>query len=128
MTLYEALGTAIESEDPVAIQAAALAVGDDILTEYYYMDGNTRVYLKTINDNDLIKNKYWNRYLVRSDGERFPDWGESETLIEIDNYRTNTNPGTGSVADGWLEEVLGKDLYVSVTFINNGYIETIEER
>jgi parallel beta-helix repeat protein len=129
VALYQALGVAIANNDQAAIQAAALAVGDDILTEYYYMDGTTKVYLKTINSNDLVKNKYWNQYLVGSEpaNNRFPDWANDITLIPQDNYRTHTNPLTLSVAEGWLNPVLGRNLYVTVTFVNNGYVNTITE-
>jgi len=126
---YFALGTAIEAEDDEAIKAAALAIGDDILIEYFYMENDTKVYLETINNNDLIKNKYWNRFLVREgDNNRFPDWAEGETIIVADTlHRTNTNPGTGSVAEGWLDEAKGKDVYVAVTVLNNGGVNTIVE-
>jgi hypothetical protein len=127
---YLALAAAIESNDPVAIQTAALAVGDDVIAEYYYMDGANRVYLQTINNNQLIKNKYWNNYLVRDDDVRYPNWptpGNPDpamrTLVLQDHtYRTHTNPGTGAVAFDWLDPVRGKDLYVTVTVIQNGDI------
>jgi hypothetical protein len=116
---YVALGAAIADGDPDDIQAAALAVGDDIFTEYYYMDGAAKVYLKTINDNDLIKNKYWDKYLVgpAPADNRYPDWANSVTLAPIQTYRTHTNPGTFAVAAGWLNAALGRDVYVTVTFI-----------
>jgi parallel beta-helix repeat protein len=123
-TLYNNLAAAVASGVQSDIQAAALAIGDDIITEYYYMDGSNKVYLKTINNNDLVKNKYWDQYLVRSDLVRFPNWGSNLSLIEIDNYRTSTNPATFAVSTGWLNAVMGKDLYVTVTFIHNGNITT----
>lgn len=126
-SMYQALEAAIIAGDDQAILEAALAIGDDVITEYYYIDGTDKVYLQTINDNDLIKNKYWQRYLVRDDEKRFPDWLTGDTVIVQDNYRTHTNPGTGSVASGWLNDVLGRDLYVRVTLVNNGNIFSIEE-
>ena len=126
---YNTLAAAIQSGVPAAIQAAALGVGDDIITEYYYMDGPTKVYLETINTNDLVKNKYWDKYLVGPEPAniRYPDWANSITLVPQANYRTHTNPLTGSVAAGWLNPVLGRDLYVTVTFINNGSVNSITE-
>ena len=126
--LYEDLGVALASNDQTAIQAAALALGDDVITEYYYLDGGNKVYLKTIDNNDLVKSKYWNNYLVRSDSERYPEWtpGSEQTVVEAGyNYRTHTNPITGSVASGWLNDVLGRDLYVRVILVQNGTVETI---
>jgi len=127
--LYNDLALAIASEDEEDIKDAALAIGDDIFIEYFYMDGENKMYLKTINDNDLVKNKYWNRFLVRDgDNERFPDWAEGETIIVVDTlHRTNTNPGTGSVAEGWLDEAKGKDVYIAVTVLNYGGVNTIVE-
>jgi hypothetical protein len=83
------LGLAIDEGTPAEIQAAALAVGDDIFTEYYYMDGATKVYLKTINNNDLIKNKYWDKYLVGPSpaDNRYPDWANSVTLAAYSNLQ-----------------------------------------
>lgn len=121
--LYATLKAATDPDD---IQAAALAVGDDILAEYYYFDNyNNKVYLKTINNNELVKNKYWDKYLVRTtDLVRFPDWANGITLVEPARYSTSTNPSTGAVASGWLNPVLGRDLYVDVTFIHNGTVTT----
>jgi parallel beta-helix repeat protein len=130
---YTALAAAIASGVPANIQAAALAVGDDVFTEYYYytdeVNQTGKTYLKTLNNNDLVKNKYWEKYLVRSSNtsDRYPDWAANKTLLDQDNFRTNTNPGTFAVAPGWLEDVLGKNLYVTVTFINNGSVRTITE-
>jgi len=125
---YQALATATT---PEAIQAAALAIGDDIITEYYYMDGTTKVYLETAGGNELVKSKYWSEYLVREgDNERYPVWtpGSELTLIEQNyEYRTSTNPNTDAVVNGWLNPVLGRDLHVQVTFLNNGYVNTINQ-
>jgi hypothetical protein len=126
--LYNDLKVAIVGGNPSQIQAAALAVGDDIITEYYYMNGMTKVYLKTAGGNDLVKNKYWDRFLVRtSNSERLPEWGASKTLITKDLYNTSTNPLTGAVSPGWLNNVLGKDLHVDVTFVHNGSVTTVQQ-
>lgn len=126
VALYTNLNLALESEDAAQIEAAVNAIGDDILTEYYYLDDNgQKVYLSTINDNPLVKNKYWTRYLVNSDdSQRYPDHGAGVTTIPGGTYRTNTNPLTGSVAEGWLEEAAGKDVYVTVTILSNGEIRS----
>jgi len=125
--LYNDLKVAIAGGNPSQIQAAALAVGDDIITEYYYMNGMTKVYLKTAGGNDLIKNKYWDKYLVRtSNSERLPDWANNKTLVIEDEYATSTNPMTGAVLSGWLNDVLGKDLHVDITFIHNGSVNTLQ--
>lgn len=126
--LYTTLEAAVLSGNPAAIQAAALAVGDDIITEYYYMDGVNKIYLQTAGGNNLIKNKYWQEYLVRSsDTERFPDWLNNLTLVNQEEFRTSTNPLTGAVAAGWLNPVLGRDVIIKVTFIHNGAVNSIEE-
>lgn len=123
---YQALAAATT---PEAIQAAALAIGDDIITEYYYMDGTTKVYLETAGSNPLVKSKYWDKYLVgpTPNNDRFPDWTNGVTLLPQDTYHTSTNPGTGSVSAGWLNPVLGRDLTVNVTFLNNGYVNTLDK-
>lgn len=130
--LYQNLGAALANPNSTTeeIQAAALAVGDDIITEYWYLDeSNNKVYLKGALGNDLVKNKYWSKYLVRyGDDLRFPDWTLTvpRTLVTDDNsYRTHTNPETEAVVDGWLSEVLGKDVHVTVTFINNGSVNFV---
>lgn len=126
VALYQNLAAAIAGGDPVAIHNAAFAVGDDIITEYYYMDGMTKKYLKTIGGNELAKNKYWDKYLVRtSDSERFPDWGANKTTVNVNEYGSHTNPGTGSVSSGWLNDVLGRDVYVTVTFIHDGNVKSV---
>jgi parallel beta-helix repeat protein len=132
-TLYQSLATALAGGDLAAIQAAAMAIGDDVITEYYYytVEGNlaTKTYLKTAANNDLVKSKYWQDYLVRvPDLVRFPNWSANRTVIDEDaSYLTNTNPETFAVVSGWLNNVLGRNLYVTVTFINNGYVNTITE-
>jgi parallel beta-helix repeat protein len=132
-TLYQSLATALAGDDLAAIQAAAMAIGDDVITEYYYytVEGNlaTKTYLKTAANNDLVKSKYWQDYLVRvPDLVRFPNWSANRTVIDEDaSYLTNTNPETFAVVSGWLNNVLGRNLYVTVTFINNGYVNTITE-
>ena len=125
--LYQVLGIAIANNDPAAIQTAALNIGDDIITEYYYLDGSNKVYLKTIGNSDLIKQKYWSNYLNSSVNIAYPNWTDipPRTMIGLDNYRNNTNPLTGSVNAGWLNPVLGRTLYVKVTFINNGYVNSL---
>lgn len=128
--LYLALQAALVGGDPTTIQAAALAIGDDIITEYYYMDGATKVYLETAGSNPLIKSKYWDNYLVRvGDNVTFPNWvpGDLRTLVTIDGYRTHTNPATLAVSSGWLNPVLGKDLHINVTILNNGYVNTLHQ-
>jgi len=124
---YIALSTAMQTGTPAEIQAAALGVGDDIITEYYYLDGTTKVYLKTIGSNDLVKQKYWSDYLNSSTNVKYPNWTAPRTLISQDNYRTSTNPLTGSVAAGWLNQALGRDLFVKVTFIHNGNVNSITQ-
>jgi hypothetical protein len=125
--LYNDLKVAIAGGITSQIQAAALAVGDDIITEYYYMNGMTKVYVKTAGGNDLIKNKYWDKYLVRtSDSERLPDWAIPKTLVTEDQYATSTNPLTGTVSSGWLYGALGRDLHVDVTFVHNGTVTTLQ--
>ncbi len=127
---YQALAVALAGGNPAAIQAAALALGDDVITEYYYYTNEanpaTKTYLKTAANNDLVKSKYWQDYLVRvPDLVRFPNWLANRTVIDEDvSYLTNTNPATFAVAPGWLNNVLGRNLYVTVTFINNGYVNS----
>ncbi|KAF0234955.1 MAG: hypothetical protein FD181_3583, partial [Prolixibacteraceae bacterium] len=107
-------------------QAAALEIGDDIITEYYYMDGANKVYLKTAGGNDLVKNKYWDKYLNNtSTSNRYPDFSILRFIVPVGNYSTSTNPLTGgTVTNGWLAPVYGKDLYVTVTFLHNGEVTT----
>lgn len=99
------------------------------LQEYYYRnEAGEKVYLKTVNGNPLVKNKYWTRYLVNSDdSQRYPDHGAGVTTIPAGIYRTNTNPLTGSVVEGWLEEAVGKDVFVTVTVLSNGEVRTQTE-
>jgi parallel beta-helix repeat protein len=120
--LYQNLGIAIQSNDPEDIQAAALAIGDDVITEYYYFDNNNKTYLQTAGGNPLVKNKYWQEYLVKSDDVRYPNWLIDSTNVLVDEYRTSTNPATMAVNSGWLNDVLGRQLYVTVTTIQNGYV------
>lgn len=129
VALYTNLNLALESEDAAQIEAAVSAIGDDILTEYYYLNEvGEKVYLKTIGGNPLVKNKYWTRYLVNSDdSQRYPDHGAGVTAIPGGTYRTNTNPLTGSVAEGWLEEAAGTDVFVTVTVLSNGEVRTQTE-
>ncbi|MBK7094709.1 MAG: hypothetical protein IPH57_06590 [Saprospiraceae bacterium] len=128
--MYQALGVAIAGGNPTTIQNAAMAIGDDVITEYYYYttEGNpaTKTYLKTIGNNDLVKQKYWEEYLVRvSNNEKVPNWTTDLTDVIKDNYyRTSTNPLTGAVASGWLNNVLGRKLYVTTTFIQNGNVSS----
>jgi hypothetical protein len=129
VALYTNLNLALESGNTTQIEAAVNALGDDIITEYYYLDeGGNKVYLDTIGGNPLVKNKYWSRYLVNNDdSQRYPDHGAGVTTIPAGTYRTNTNPLTGSVADGWLDEAAGKDVYVAVTVLSNGEVRTQTE-
>lgn len=129
---YAALEAAIVSGVPAAIQAAALAVGDDVIIEYYYYVGTTKTYLQTINNNPLVKSKYWQKFLVRDDNVRFPSWpgfpgadSDSRTsILKNRDYRTHTNPGTGAVAANWLDPALGRDVYVTVTLIQDGSLSS----
>ncbi|MBK7427360.1 MAG: right-handed parallel beta-helix repeat-containing protein [Saprospiraceae bacterium] len=120
--LYQNLAVALASNDPEDIQAAALAIGDDVITEYYYYDNSNKIYLQTAGGNPLVKNKYWQEYLVRSNDVRYPNWLTNTTNVEVDEYRTSTNPATFAVTSGWLNNVLGKELYVTVTTIQNGHV------
>ncbi|MFZ1704188.1 MAG: right-handed parallel beta-helix repeat-containing protein [Saprospiraceae bacterium] len=131
IALYNALDVAVQGGDPAMIQEAALAVGDDIIAEYYYLDGITKIYLQTIGNNDLIKNKYWQEYLVKTSNpsQKYPKWTPA-VLTQVDSgeeYRTSTNPLTGAVAVGWLNPVLGRDLIVKTTFVHNGSVTSISE-
>jgi parallel beta-helix repeat protein len=123
---YVALQTAIAGGDPVAIKAAALEIGDDIITEYYYMDGVNKVYLQTAGGNPLVKNKYWDEYLNNnSTALRYPSFANNRFIVPVGGYSTNTNPNTGgAVNTGWLAPVYGKTLYVTVTFLHNGEVNT----
>jgi hypothetical protein len=124
-TLYTNLATAVTAP---AIQAAALAVGDDIILEYYYYDHlNVKTYLQTAGLNPLIKNKYWQEYLVKLSNplQRYPNWSTPLTVIDEDEtFRTNTNPGTLAVTSGWLNGALGRNVYVTATFIHNGNVSS----
>jgi hypothetical protein len=114
------------ASSPAEIKAAALEIGDDIITEYYYMDGVNKVYLKTTGGSDLVKNKYWDKYLNNtSTSLRYPDFSIPTFIVPVGNYSTSTNPLTGgTVTNGWLAPVYGKDLYVTVTFLHNGEVTT----
>ncbi len=110
--MYKDLETAISTGGEEAIREAALAIGDDIVIEYYYENG-AKEYLKTANNNDLIKNKYWQGYLnVLGGPEYVPDWreGGNTTIPANKTISTWTNPTTGTVSDNWLDGVRGKDL------------------
>ena len=122
---YVALNTALAGSDPVAIKTAALEIGDDIITEYYYMDGTNKVYLQTAVGNPLAKSKYYDGYLNNiSSGLKYPSLTENRFIVPVGSYSTSTNPNTqgGTVAKGWLAPVYGKDLYVTVTFLHNGEV------
>jgi len=125
---YVALQTAITSANPTAIKTAALEIGDDILTEYYYMDGANKVYLKTTGGNPLAKNKYWDKYLNNtSTSLQYPSFANNRYIVPVGTYSTSTNPLTNdgnTVKNGWLAPVYGKDLIVSVTFLHNGEVTT----
>jgi hypothetical protein len=59
---YVALQVALASGTPDDIKAAALDLGDDIITEYYFYDNNdpltgTLTYLETAGSNPLVKTK-----------------------------------------------------------------------
>lgn len=120
---YTALKDAIDMGTAEELKAAAFALGDDIITEYYYMDGPNKVYLKTAGNSDLIKSKYWDQYLVNSGTTvRYPNFGSSLFIAPEGSYVTSTNPLTGLVPNGWLVPVYGKDLYVRITVVNNGNV------
>ena len=123
---YDALKNA---STPAEIKAAALEIGDDIITEYYYMDDINMVHLLTAGGNPLVKNKYWNQYLNNtSTSDKYPDFSVPRLIVPIGNYSTSTNPLTGgTVTNGWLAPVYGKDLYVTVTFIHNGEVTSLTQ-
>jgi hypothetical protein len=125
---YVALQTAILGGNANAIKAAALEIGDDIITEYYYLNGGSKVYLKTTLGNDLIKNKYWDKYLNNtSTSLQYPFFATNSIIVPVGNYSTSTNPLTNNgetVTNGWLAPVYGKDLHVTVTFLHNGEVTT----
>lgn len=126
--MYEDLETAISTGGEEAIREAALAIGDDIVIEYY--ENDTKKYLQTANDNDLIKNKYWQGYLnVLGGPEYVPDWreGGNTTIPANKTISTWTNPTTGTVSDNWLDGVRGKKICVKVTVIHKGGVHS-EER
>ncbi|WP_372947734.1 right-handed parallel beta-helix repeat-containing protein, partial [Mariniphaga sp.] len=129
--LYAALQNAIETGTSDDIQEAALAIGDEIITEYYYEIDGTKYHLQTAEGNPLVKVKYWQNYLVRDDAVRFPNWPgfpDAEgtewrtSILQNHNYRTHTNPATGAVDPDWLEPALGRDVKVAVTLIQNGSV------
>ncbi len=126
---YTALNIAIANNDAPAILAAALALGDDIITEYYYFDNsNTKVYLQTAGGNDLVKTKYWDKYLNNTTtAVQYPNFTTTLFEVPIGNYSTSTNPLTPAVDAGWLNDALGRDLYVKVTLVHNGSVSSIEE-
>jgi hypothetical protein len=130
---YTALFTAIQSGDNDAIQTAALAIGDDVIIDYYYMIGTNKYNLLTAGGNPLVKMKYWQNYLVRDDGVRFPNWqrdfrlSRRHRLAYFSTFRTRSTLPipirvTGTVAAGWLKPALGRDVSVTVTLIQNGKV------
>ena len=124
--MYKDLETAISTGGEEAIREAALAIGDDIVIEYYYENG-AKEYLKTANNNDLIKNKYWQGYLnVLGGPEYVPDWreGGNTTIPANKTISTWTNPTTGTVSDNWLDGVRGKKICVKVTVIHKGGVHS----
>ncbi len=121
---YVALQTALLTGTPAQVEAAALDLGDDIITEYFYMDGVNEVYLQTAGASDLIKNKYWDQYLNNSTtSTAYPNFGTNLFVVPTGPYSTSTNPLTGTVASDWLSPVYGKDLHVRVTVIHNGNVD-----
>ncbi len=123
---YVALQTA---STPEQVKAAALELGDDIITEYYYMDGPTKVYLKTAGGNDLVKNKYWDKYLNNIvTSSQYPYYATGVFEVPVGSYSTSTNPLTGgAVASGWLNPVYGNTLYVKVTIVHNGEVSSVTQ-
>ena len=124
---YAALQAAISSGDANAKKAAALEIGDDIITEFYYEEGGNKIYLKTSNSGDLVKNKYWDKYLNNS-GLGYPSFADNRFEAPAGSYSTWTSPATnsgGTVRSGWLAPVYGKDLHVDVTLLHNGEVSTI---
>ena len=126
---YNALQTALTGGDPVAIKSAALEIGDDIITEYFYMEGGNKVYLQTAGGNPLVKNKYWDEYLNNtSTSLRYPSFANNRFIVPIGGYSTSTNPNTGgAVNNGWLAPVYGKTLYITVTFLHNGEVNFLTQ-
>jgi parallel beta-helix repeat protein len=129
---YLAFGAALASGNANDIRETALNLGDDIITEYFYYDNNNPttgnlVYLQTAGGNDLIKNKYFDRYLNNTgNADRYPDFGAGTFEVPIAGLSTSTNPLTGgTVNSGWLTPVYGKDLYVRVTLVHNGNVTQI---
>lgn len=121
---YVALQTALLTGTPAQVVAAALDLGDDIITEYFYMDGVNEVYLQTAGASDLVKNKYWDQYLNNSTtSTAYPNFGTNLFVVPTGPYSTSTNPLTGTVASDWLSPVYGKDLHVRVTVIHNGNVD-----
>lgn len=125
---YGALKLALDSGISTDIETAALALGDDIITEYYYLNGSTEVFLKTAGGNNLIKNKYWEKYLINTASSTgYPNFGTSLFLVPAGSYITSTNPATSTVATGWLNAVYGKDLHVRVTVVSNGQVNVAKK-
>lgn len=126
-SLYTTLADKMVNGTDEEIKDAAEAIGDDVITEYYYLDDDgKKVYLKTTNDGDLVKNKYWEGYLVIGN-DKYPT--TENTLIPADTeILTSTNQHTGTVSEGWLNDVKGKELIVKVTVIDDGNVSSSEHK
>lgn len=125
---YAVLKGAIGVGTSELVKAAAFDLGDDVITEYYYMNGTDEVYLQTAGSNDLIKSKYWEQYLVNSGTSvRYPKSSSSLFVIPAGQYATSTNPATLTVANGWLIPAYGKDLHVKITVVNNGNVSILSK-
>ena len=110
---------------------SAKKIGNDLILSYYYMIGNTKTPLTTVNNAPLVKFKMWNGYLNYFDGKstvRFADGADTylgQTIPSEKTWTTSTNPKTGTVDKGWLDAAKGHKLCVDIIVLYEG--KTIKE-
>lgn len=115
--------------------AAAEAIGNDVIVVYSYEDENgDQQVLKTKDGAPLVKNKLWGGYLFYQDGDTVTRL-DGTSAEEGDDYVgiafpagkswiTTTGPSTNLVDTEWLGPVAGKNLQIDVMVINDGNIST----
>ncbi|MEG0169609.1 MAG: hypothetical protein RR658_06200 [Anaerorhabdus sp.] len=120
--------------DAATSKAAAERIGNDLILNYYYLnDQNQPVSLMTSGENGtpipLMKNKHWVGYMNYIEGGITNTLtgtvqGTSLGAVIPDNklWITATNPETGTVSSGWLNDAKGKTVYVDIVVVYNGNI------
>lgn len=123
----------------VNASANANKIKNDLILVYYYKNASgEKVPLLTNNKAPLAKFKLWNGYLNYFDGSKTVPLADGISLGGVPTYITqmipnnktwtsSTNPKTGTVSQGWLNDAKGSAVYVDIIVLYEGktIIETV---